>query len=121
MAAKIVLVVEDDMINRRLIKKILQPLQCTVIEAENAEDGIALAREQVPDLILMDIVMPGMDGWTAVTILKENPALRDIPIYALSGYSADELEEKVKETGCTGFITKPFNIQTFRELVSQHL
>ena len=69
----------------------------------------------------MDVVMPGMDGWTAATVLKEIPKLQNIPLFVLSGYSADELEVKVRETGCTGYFTKPFKIQVLRETVEKHL
>ena len=107
-----ILVIEDNEMNRKLCLAILESSQATVIEAETAEKGLALLERQRPDLILMDIQLPGMDGLQATRKIKENPALRDIPVVALTAYAMSEDEIKVQKAGCDGYITKPYNIAT---------
>lgn len=107
-----ILVVEDNEMNRKLCRAILGHAQATVIETETAEKGLQLLEQQRPDLILMDIQLPGMDGLQATRKIKENPALRDIPVVALTAYAMSEDKIKVQNAGCDGYITKPYNMAT---------
>ena len=113
MAEKVVLVVEDNALNMKLIRSLLQMGKYRVLEAEDAETGLALARQSRPDLILMDIQLPGMDGLAATRALKEDPGLREIPVLALTAHAMQGDELKALEAGCSGYITKPIDTRNF--------
>ena len=104
-----ILVVEDNPLNMELTADILGAAGYTVLRAENAERGIALAREESPALILMDISLPGMDGLSAVEILREETETRAIPVVALTAHAMKGDEEKALVAGCDGYITKPID------------
>ena len=84
-----------------------------LIEARDAESGIEIARDEKPDLILMDIHLPGMDGLTATRIIKRDPRLGHIPVVALSGDDSPNERRQAQEAGCCAFISKPINVKTF--------
>jgi CheY-like chemotaxis protein len=92
-----------------------------MLEANDAEIGIQLVREQRPDLVLMDIQLPGMDGLSATKIIKEDPDLKDIPIVALTSYAMQGDKEKALAAGCTGYIAKPIDTRKFLGTISQYL
>jgi CheY-like chemotaxis protein len=92
-----------------------------VLQAETAETGIEMARAEAPDLILMDIGLPGMDGLTATGILKQDQLTKDIPIIALTSHAMKEDKEKVLAAGCDGYITKPIDTREFPKLVAHFL
>ena len=121
MKNKTVLVIEDNELNLKLVRSLLKLGHYQAIEAVDAETGIQLAREQLPDLILMDIQLPGMDGLTGTRIIKEDPELKDIPIVALTSYAMDGDEEKAIEAGCAGYIAKPVDTRSFLSNVAQFL
>ena len=121
MAAKTVLVVEDNDLNLKLVKRLLQLGSYQVLEAQDAEKGIQLAGEHLPDLILMDIQLPGMDGLSATRLLKKDDALKNIPVIALTSYAMQGDEEKAMEAGCAGYLTKPINTRDFLEHIDQYL
>jgi CheY-like chemotaxis protein len=104
---KTVLLVEDNEDNRIVYSTILRHFGYTVTEALNGEDGIAKARSQRPDLILMDISIPIIDGWEATQVLKRDPETRDIPIIALTAHALASDREKAMEVGCDGYLAKP--------------
>ena len=116
-----ILIVEDNDMNRKLCRKILETFQATPIEAETAEKGLELLKQQRPDLVLMDIQLPGMNGFQATVKIKENPDWKDIPVVALTAYAAPEDEIKAQKAGCDGFITKPFNITDFVDEIGRIL
>ena len=116
-----VLVIEDNELNLKLVRSLLKLGHYQGIEAIDAETGIKLAGEHLPDLILMDIQLPGMDGLTATRIIKEDPELKDIPIVALTSYAMDGDEEKAIEAGCAGYIAKPVDTRSFLSNVAQFL
>lgn len=93
----------------------------SVIEAENAEDGLSLIRAERPDLILMDIQLPGMDGLAATRIIKSDPAIKDIPVIAITSYAMQDDDKKAKEAGCNDYITKPIDQKGFLKMISQYL
>ena len=101
MKTKTILVIEDNKLNMKLVNGLVKIGKYRMLEAIDAESGIELIREQRPDLVLMDIQLPGMDGLSATKIIKEDPDLKDIPIVALTSYAMQGDEEKALAAGCT--------------------
>ena len=97
MKTKTILVVEDNELNMKLVKGLISIGKYRMLQAPDAESGIQLIREQRPDLVLMDIQLPGMDGLSATKILKEDPNLKDMPIVALTSYAMEGDKEKAME------------------------
>jgi len=104
---KTVLLVEDNEDNRIVYSTILRHFGYEVSESLNGEEGIAKARAEKPDLILMDISIPIIDGWEATQVLKHDPVTRDIPIIALTAHALASDREKAMEVGCDGYLAKP--------------
>ena len=121
MEKKTILVVEDNPLNMKLVKGLLNIGKYHMLEANDAESGIQLIRTQQPDLVLMDIQLPGMDGLSATKILKEDPSVENIPIVALTSYAMQGDKEKAMEAGCSGYIAKPIDTRKFLQTVSQYL
>jgi two-component system, cell cycle response regulator DivK len=105
---KCILVVEDHEDNRRILRDLLASVGFDTIEAENGEEAIK-AVAQHPDLILMDIQLPIMDGYEAARRIKADPALRSIPIIAVTSYALSGDEAKAREAGCNAYFTKPYS------------
>jgi CheY-like chemotaxis protein len=105
--SKTVLLVEDNEDNRTVYRTILEHFGYHVIEARNGEDGIRMAREERPNLILMDISIPVIDGWEATKILKADPETQEIPIIALTAHALATDRAKAGEVGCDGYLAKP--------------
>ena len=118
---KMILIVEDEPKNLKLIRDLLQASGYLTLEATNGAEGVELARAHKPDLILMDILMPTMDGFEATKILKADAETRNIPIIALTSYAMKEDDEKMREAGCDGYITKPIDTREFLKKVSEFL
>ena len=108
---KTVLLVEDNEDNRIVYSTILRHFGYSVTEALNGEEGIAKARSEKPDLILMDISIPIIDGWEATQVLKHDPDTRDIPIIALTAHALAGAREKALAAGCDDFDTKPVEFE----------
>jgi two-component system cell cycle response regulator DivK len=108
-----VLIVEDNAANMKLARLLLSNAGHTVLCAVDAETGLTLARAKQPDLILMDIQLPGMDGLAATALLKQDPATANIPVIALTAMAMKEDKEKSQIAGCDGYIAKPLR---YREL-----
>jgi CheY-like chemotaxis protein len=106
-SGKTVLLVEDNEDNRIVYSTILQHFGYRVMEALNGEEGIAKARAEKPDLILMDISIPVIDGWEATQVLKRDPETRSIPIVALTAHALVSDREKAMEVGCDSYLAKP--------------
>ncbi len=104
--------------NMELVTDLLEVAGYQVIQAETAEAGIERARAEAPDLILMDISLPGMDGLTAAGILKRDQLTKDIPIIALTSHAMKEDEERIMAAGCDGYITKPIDTREFPKTVA---
>jgi CheY-like chemotaxis protein len=121
MKTKTILVIEDNELNMKLVKGLIKMGKFRMLEAIDAESGIQLIREQRPDLVLIDIQLPGMDGLSATKIIKADPELKDIPVVALTSYAMQGDEDKALAAGCTGYITKPIDTRNFLETVSQYL
>lgn len=116
-----ILVIEDNALNLKLVRSLLMLEDYEVLEADNAETGIQLAKEQLPDLILMDIQLPGMDGLSATRQLKADPDVTGIPVVALTAYAMLGDEQKALEAGCVGYIAKPLDTKEFPALIARFL
>ena len=118
---KRILIVEDNEKNMKLVRDVLQVKGYTTIEAGNAEDGIALAHEQKPDLILMDIQLPGMNGIEALKVLRANPNTAAIPVIAVTASVMQQDRNQITEAGFDGYIGKPINLKEFLDTVKRML
>jgi len=116
-----ILVIEDDELNMELVRDLLKIGKYRVLEAVDAEIGIRLAREHHPDLILMDIALPGMDGLSASQVIKQDDALAHIPIVALTGHAMRGDEKKAIAAGCSGYLTKPIDTRNFLNQIDPFL
>lgn len=117
----IILIIEDNEQNMYLETFILQKKGHEILQARSGEMGIALAAQKVPDLILLDIQLPGMDGYTVARELRKNAASAHIPIIAVTSYAMAGDRERILEAGCTGYIEKPINPETFPLEVTEFL
>ena len=106
-----ILIIEDNAANMKLVDLLLQRAGHSVLCAVNAEAGLTLARARQPDLILMDIQLPGMDGLAATALLKQDPSTAAIPVIALTASAMKEDREKTRLAGCDAYIAKPFRYQ----------
>ena len=106
---KRILVVEDTEDNRQIIRDLLTSAGYEMIEAVDGEEGVAMAAQHRPDLILMDIQLPGLDGYEATRRIKAQPELKHIPIIAVTSYALSGDEAKTREAGCDGYVAKPFS------------
>ena len=107
--SKRILVIEDQEDTRRIMRDLLTSAGYEMIEAMTGEEGVTLAERERPDLILMDIQLPGLDGYEATRRIKANPALSRIPIIAVTSYALSGDDVKAREAGCDGYVTKPFS------------
>ncbi len=119
--SKHILVVEDQEDNRRILRDLLTSHGFEVAEAHTGEDGVALAETSHPDLILMDIQLPGLDGYEATRRIKANPALRAIPIIAVTSYALSGDDQKAFQAGCDAYVTKPFSPRQLLATIREHL
>ena len=106
-ATKTVLLVEDNEDNLIVYRTILDHVGYRVIEARDGEEGVARAKADLPDLILMDVSLPKMDGWEATRRIKADNATRQIPIIAVTAHALDDDREKATQVGCDGYLAKP--------------
>ena len=114
-----ILVVEDNMDNYELVRFILERAGYDVFLAVNGRDGVDAARLQKPDMILMDLGMPEMDGWMAAEKLKSDDSTRFIPLYALSAYTLPSDRKRALDAGCDGYLTKPIHMQSFLDAIKE--
>jgi CheY-like chemotaxis protein len=121
MTAKKILVIEDNPANQMVFRDLLEAEGYVVHAFGRADEAIAAARKVLPDLILMDIQLEGMDGLTATRLLREDTSTREIPIVALTSYAMPGDRERTLVAGCNGYITKPIRIDAFRRAVAAFL
>jgi two-component system cell cycle response regulator DivK len=117
---RVVLIVEDNERNLRLARDVLEFHGYRVIAADNGEDGVELAAAQRPDVILMDLALPGMDGVETLGVLKANADTAAIPVVALTASVMQSDRERVREAGFAGLIAKPIDVLTFHESVASY-
>jgi len=118
---RVILIVEDDLKSLKLFRDLLGASGYASLEATNGKKAVELVREKKPDLILMDIQMPVMDGFEAAKILKTDAETKNIPIIAMTAYAMKGDEEKICRVGCDGYITKPIDTRGFLKKVSEFL
>ncbi len=121
MPSKKILVVEDDFINMRLVRHILETEGYTVLKAATAQEALEQVDSSLPDLVLMDVRLPDMDGLTVVRILRENAKTRDTTIVALTACAMKGDRERILQMGCNGYISKPIDVQDFISTVRRFL
>jgi CheY-like chemotaxis protein len=121
MASELILIVEDNERNRKLVRDTLQYKGYRTVETETAEEGIRLAREHRPALVLMDIQLPGMDGITALGQLRADPATRAIPVIAVTASVMQQDRQKIMAAGFDGYQGKPISVRELLETVRQLL
>jgi len=112
-----ILIIEDHPINMELTVLLLKKGGHSVLCARNAEDGLVLARADLPDLILMDIQLPGMDGLTATGLLKADPRTRAIPVIALTALAMKGDEERIRAAGCDSYLAKPLRYHALWKVI----
>lgn len=118
---KKILIVEDIPMNRKLIRDILIYYGYEIIEAENGKEAIKIAKEKKPDLIIMDLQMPVMNGFEAIKILKSNPVTKDIKVIAVTSFAMAGDREKILAAGFDDYISKPLNTRELPEMVKKLL
>jgi two-component system cell cycle response regulator DivK len=116
-----VLLIEDNATNMAMARFFLSSVGHTVISATDAETGLMLAREEQPELILMDIQLAGMDGLEAIGLLKKDQATQNIPVIALTALAMKGDEERIRAAGCDGYIAKPIRYREFLAMVADQL
>jgi len=119
--SKRILVVEDQDDNRRILRDLLTASGYELIEAVDGEQGLAAAQQEHPDLILMDIQLPGIDGYEVTRRIKANEALRSIPIIAVTSYALSGDDQKAFEAGCDAYVTKPFSPRQLLAKIKEYL
>ena len=116
-----ILLVEDNEMNRDMLSRRLQRKGYSVVTAEDGEKGLLLARSEAPDLVLMDISLPAMDGWEVTRLLKANQSTRHIPIIALTAHAMVSDREKAIDAGCDDYDTKPVDFGRLSEKIENLL
>ena len=114
-----ILIVEDNMDNYELVRFVLERAGYDVFLAVNGRDGVDAARLQKPDLILMDMGMPEMDGWNATQSLKADAATSSILLYALTAHTLPQDRKRALQAGCDGYVSKPIHVQSFLEVIRE--
>jgi len=116
-----IMIVEDNDLNMKLFNDLLEACGYQTIQTRDGTDVLRIAREEKPDLILMDIQLPEVSGLDVTKWLKEDPELKAIPVIAVTAFAMKGDEEKIRQGGCEGYISKPINLPTFIETVKHHL
>jgi two-component system cell cycle response regulator DivK len=116
-----ILVVEDQEDNRQILRDLLGSAGLRMIEAHDGEQALTVARSQRPDLILMDIQLPLVDGYEATRSIKRDPELKDIPIIAVTSYALSGDEQKAREAGCDAYVAKPYSTHDLLARIGQFL
>src|SRR4029079_757390 len=121
MPGKRILVIEDHEENRRLLRDLLTSFGYELIEAVTGEEGLVVAKAEGPDLILMDIQLPGIDGYETTRRVKQDPSLRQTPVIAVTSYALSGDDVKAFAAGCDAYVTKPFDPAELLEKIREHL
>ena len=116
-----VLIVDDNRASRDLIRAILKPVRCEIVEASHGQQALDLIQQEHPDLVLLDIDMPGMDGITVVRRIRENQSLAGLPVVAVTAFAMEGDREKAMAAGFTAYLTKPVRVALLRQEVQQLL
>jgi CheY-like chemotaxis protein len=118
---ELILIVEDQPLNRKLVRDVLQSKGYRTLESETAEEGLQLAREHLPALVLMDIQLPGINGIEALKQLRADPATRAIPVIAVTASAMQQNRQEILSAGFDGYQPKPISIKVFLQAVREAL
>lgn len=121
MTGATILVVEDNEKNLKLVRDVLQYAGYNVVAASSAEQGVAIAMERPPDLVLMDLQLPGMDGTAALRQLRDSPRTRSVPVVAVTAFAMKDDRERALNAGFDGYLEKPISVQALPEQVRSFL
>ena len=121
MTARTILYVEDNELNRRLVRDLLRRTTYRLIEAPDGEAGLAMARQEGPDLILMDVQLPRVSGLEATRTLRAEAATADTPIIAITSFALSGDEQKAREAGATAYLAKPYSPRDLLDLIRRLL
>lgn len=116
-----ILVIEDNASNMKFVTNLLEMNGYETLRSDNAEQGIVIAKKDIPDLILMDILLPGLDGITATKLLKDDKRTKNVPIIAMTSLAMKDDEERIRAAGFDHYITKPLNYKEFLETIKNIL
>ena len=116
-----ILQIEDNYANKLLVERVLEPIGYRLLHASDGETGVSMAIDEKPDLILVDMGLPDVDGQTVVTLIRQIPELQHIPIVAVTAWPPDKAMEIAQRYGCDGCITKPIDIRVFPGQVAEYL
>jgi len=119
--SKCILVVEDQEDNRRILRDLLGSAGYELIEVESGEDALSAVMKQRPDLILMDIQLPAMDGYEATRRIKSNPEMKEVPVIAMTAYALAGDDAKARAAGCSAYVSKPFSPRALLAKVREYL
>ena len=115
------LVVEDNPVNLELVTALLEEQECEVLVAMTGDAALHLLRESHPDIVLLDVQLPGMSGYQVTRLIKADPALADIPVVALTAHAMANEDVRARDAGCDAFLTKPIDIRAFKEILQRFL
>jgi two-component system cell cycle response regulator DivK len=118
---KTILQIEDNLANKLLVERVLEPHNYRLLHAPDGESGVSMALAEHPDLILIDMGLPDIDGQTVVTLMRQIPELAQTPIVAVTAWPAATALQMAKSYGCDGCITKPIDVKRFPDLIAQYL
>ena len=119
--SKTILIVEDNELNMKLFNDLLEAHGYSTVQTRDGRDVLEIAREHMPDLIIMDIQLPEISGLEVTRMLKNNDDLKHIPVIAVTAFAMKGDEEKIREGGCEGYIAKPISVPNFLETVGRFL
>ena len=117
----LVLVVEDNPVNLELVAALLEEHACETLVATTGDAALQLLRQSHPDLVLVDVQLPGMSGYQVTRQIKADPTLADIPVVALTAHAMRDEDVRAREAGCDAFLTKPIDIRAFTEILQRFL
>lgn len=118
---KTVLIVDDNELNVKLFNDLLEASGYGTVTTQDGHQAVALAREHAPDLILMDVQLPGISGLDITRTMKSDDGLKQIPVIAVTAHASKEDEERIRQSGCDDYVSKPIDIAMFLETVSRYL
>jgi len=118
---KTILLIEDNADSARLVMRVLQPYGYRLLHATDGESGLRMVAEEKPDLILVDLGLPDLDGQTVVALIKGNPDLAQVPLVAVTAWPPDTAEQMIRAYGCDGYISKPISPRDFPSQIADYL
>jgi two-component system cell cycle response regulator DivK len=116
-----VLIIEDNIDNYELVRYLLERAGYQTLWARSGREGIEMAKADHPDLIIMDLSLPEMDGWTATGRIKSDPEIQHIPVIALTAHTLPGDRKRALDVGCDGYLSKPINLSAFHEMIEEKL